>query len=68
MSFFQESLILPLLHQMSSCSLWVSLLPPKVAQEGSKTSVELGESYVEKVGKECMQGEGFLQESAEVLK
>ena len=39
-----------------------------MAQEGSKTRVGLGESYVEKVRKDCMQGEGFLQESAEVYK
>ena len=40
----------------------------KCPKKTPKTSVVLGENYVEKVGRDFMQREGFLQEILEVHK
>ena len=67
-SLLNEVLIIPLLYLLLSCGLWVNPPSTKVVQKDSKTSIELGEGYVEKGGRDFMQREGFLHESAEVNK
>ena len=58
-SFLNEVLILPLLYLILSCGLWGSPPSPNVVQKDSKTSIELGEGYVEKGGRDFMQREVF---------
>ena len=67
-SFLDEVLLLPLLYLLLSCGVWERPPSPNVVQKDSKTSIELGEGYVEKGGRDFMQREGFLHESLEVNK
>ena len=68
MSSLNEVLLLPLLHLLSSCSLWGAPPSPKILQKDSKTSIEIGKGYVEQVVRDCIQREGFSYESAEMNK